>query len=250
MFINLLRIAIIFFTFGTVDILETYTLHSIDDIAYEELTYRDIFEELDVIGVGKNLFDKSDENVTLSKYVDVNGSILNSGAGNAVSGYIRVKPSTVYIKSGLGLATNYGAAYYDKDKNFILYQSSSTGSFTTPSNAYYYRFTFFGTSIDTVQLELGTVATTYEEYFDSCMIINGTTTKQLSDIVHWFGLENFDELITQEELNLMLNYYLINKDNPSYEYTFKTLGIEHLILFITSMLFWYYSLKLLRKAVK
>ena len=209
------------------NVIEPYLPTALDTPIYEGLSLRDIVEnyidipiaelnnhslsevfesENAVIGFGKNLFDKNAEDVIFNKYIETNGVVLNSGAGNAVSGYIRVIPNTTYKKSGLGLATNFGSAYYDSDYNFILYQSSSTELFTSPSNAYYYRFTFFGSSLDTVQLEQGTVVTTYEPYRSSL-------NEDLPPFVHWFGLEVLGiDTLTVEQMDYYYEMYQNFKD--------------------------------------
>lgn len=116
--------------------------------------------------VGKNLFDKA--TVTLSQYIDATDGVMkSSGAGNAASDYIKVSGSTIYMKSGVVRATNQGSAFYDANKAFI--SGFTATPFVTPFNCAYIRFTIFGLDIGITQLELGSVATTYEAYSPSAL---------------------------------------------------------------------------------
>lgn len=123
---------------------------------------------MDVIRTGKNLFDKTD--VTPKKYIDVDGNILSIN-NNYVSGYIPVKPNTIYyLNQWVGSTVSRYMAWYDKDKVFISTDrpAYSGGTLTAPSNAYFIRLTIYIDYLDTAQLELGSSATAYSAY-------NGTT---------------------------------------------------------------------------
>ena len=248
MFINLLRLAIIFFTFGTVDILDSYTLHSIDDIAYEELTYRDIFQEND-----------------FGFYELLNGVKTFEISGNYLIQRInKYKLQESDISINYNVYTNIQVIGFKKNilSNSLIIPDAieniylndlSIPNFTRKENAnnpdepqYHYMWFDYGDSYQEIYLIFP--KDTFNSLIEAQLYLKDTIIYyQLYDPII---LHTFNNPPTQEELDLMLNYYLINKDNPSFEYTFKTLGIEHLILFTTSMLFWYYSLKLLRKAVK
>lgn len=117
----------------------------------------DIFNT--IIGVGKNLFDKS--NVLSGGYIDAsNGtSIINDGGTLSYTPlYIPVIPDTQYI---LNNPHNY-ILFYDQNKVFI--SPVTTSLFTTPPNAYYIRIDLPTVNIDLLQLEVGSVSTSYEAY--------------------------------------------------------------------------------------
>ena len=139
---------------------------------------------------GKNIFDKSIEMLDGYYINDENGtnSVMT---GYCVSkDYIRIQPNTTYYGSNMN-----HIGVYDKDKNFIrrfaLWDSQKT--FTTPSNAYYIRYQFGSNdSLNNVQLEEGTTATTYEPYKESIKtlylnspLLEGDTIEQSgNNIIH------------------------------------------------------------------
>lgn len=105
--------------------------------------------------IGKNLFDKSKV-----KFVGIdttNGLEVDNGYYS--SDFIKIKPNTSYIRS-----QGSGIYYYDNDKKFILFQSHRVKS---PTNAFYCRIQLQKDwNLDTVQIEEGTVATSYEKYYE------------------------------------------------------------------------------------
>ena len=119
---------------------------------------------------GKNLFDKSNID-DLHFIVTRNGEISSVSGSNALDAWastvhIRVKPNTIYIKSG-----NTGSKtqdYFDIDGNLINVANFAAGvSFLTPSNCYYIKFNLNRASspYSNVQLEEGATATEYEPYY-------------------------------------------------------------------------------------
>lgn len=101
-----------------------------------------------VKSVGKNLFDKS-------KY------------GTSYAYKIKVKPSTAYV-------WNVSTAYKTYDKDLVEVQSGTATSLTTSANVFYIAFSGIA-NLDTFQLELGTVATTYTPYRSSELYLNGNS---------------------------------------------------------------------------
>ena len=118
--------------------------------------------------VPKNLFDKS--RAIDGYYINPSGDLIASSTVGTTD-YIKVKPSTNYVKTNTGGST---ICYFDINKTFVSYVSSST-SFTTPSNAFYVRFSYNLVSEDTTQLELGSTATTYTPYRSSELYLNGNS---------------------------------------------------------------------------
>ena len=110
----------------------------------------------------KNMFNKA--TITVDKYVsDTNGLLITQSGLNA-SDFIAVLPSTNYYYSNSGSGFR---AYYDANKNYIsgVSQGYTIGTIvTTPANTYYIRVTLQTASINTTQLELGSVATSFSNY--------------------------------------------------------------------------------------
>jgi len=240
MFINLLRIAIIFFTFGTVDILDSYTLHSIDNIVYEGLSLRDIFKDGNLV---------------------VNGDFSNGTTGwtnlNVVP-EIQIVNETVEFQmtSSINFRQTINGLnneiYYTALQTKI--KSGTTGQYSirllTPTSSLASNQIVINSSNANFEIKSGILTSVAD--FDRLQIPVTTIGDSIYviDNVYLIPMSLFTTAPSQTQLDEWLIDYLEYKDNTSFEYTLKTLGIEHLILFTTSMLFWYYSLKLLRKAIK
>lgn len=118
------------------------------------------------VNLGKNLFDKSTatQNYRL-------GSGGDPFADNVyyLSDYISVAQNAAYYISGTSGAPAASAiCFYASDKSFISRRAfvNDWYTFTTPTNTAFLRFTTQKTnSIDQVQLELGSRATSYSAYF-------------------------------------------------------------------------------------
>ena len=249
MFINLLRIAIIFFTFGTVDILDSYTLHSIDNIAYEELTYRDIFEQNDFglydLPNGVKTFEISENDLVqrVKKYVLQESDITALYTSPNNVDLVRFSRSLLSDYYSPSVATSTGGTTNAVGWRNDITENPSFSGFDDTS-----KVGIFTTLLSIYNMDFLVPKDTYSSLAEAQADFSGQVIYY--QIETPIVLHTFTIAPTQTQLDEMLEYYLNNKDNPSYEYTFNTLGIEHLILFTTSMLFWYYSLKLLRKAVK
>jgi hypothetical protein len=106
----------------------------------------------------KNLFNKN----TVTKGYSLTGlGTSNVNVTFSYSDYIVVKPNTTYYKT----ATN-GGEFYDLSKVVIsaIPSGTNTNTFTTPSNCYFMRMNVPLDSLDSYQLEEGSVATPYEPY--------------------------------------------------------------------------------------
>ena len=106
---------------------------------------------------GKNLFDKS--SVTNGKYVNMGNGNLSPNESYSASDFIKVEPNTTYTISGTG--QQY--AIYDSSKNYIRGIGNSR-TFTTADNEVYVRISLITTELNLVQVELGSIATSYEDY--------------------------------------------------------------------------------------
>lgn len=121
--------------------------------------------------VGKNLFDK--DNVAFAVgLINASGTVDTSITYYMhTETYIPVRPNTAYVFSGDIVTSDRSnsVAFYDRDKAFIeRYASGVAGQnsqFTTPAGCYYIRFNAATSyDADTIQLEVGDIATAYEAY--------------------------------------------------------------------------------------
>lgn len=187
------------------------------------------WQNVNVVRCGKNLFDK---NQTLSNgFIQSDGSIGTSSS-YVYTDYIKVKPNTNYTTSGdvaLSNTRNNIACY---DKNFAFIERLNTDkaggwTFTTPNNCNYIRMNLGGAGRDlnTIQLEEGSSATTYEAY-------NGiSVTVALGQTVYGGYLDVISGVLTIT--NVLIEYdgssdetwqkvsgtgkfYIVNTDMPSY----------------------------------
>lgn len=127
-------------------------------------------DKAEVTRTGKNLFDKNNVFIQ-NKLISATGEISDNTGYAYCADYIPVKPSTAYVFSGsvVNASTYNSVAFYDANKAFIerfLPSASNTpAQFTTPSNCRYLRFNVPANHNKAdMQLEEGTVATTYEPF--------------------------------------------------------------------------------------
>jgi hypothetical protein len=108
---------------------------------------------------GKNLFH-NDNTVTKDVYIATDGTIVQS-TGICYSDYIKLEPDTDYIASG---KSNWHViALYDANKNFIQRVTNTTTFIYHTTTDTVYGILMCSTSdLETCQLELGNIATTYE----------------------------------------------------------------------------------------
>lgn len=122
------------------------------------------------IVIGKNLFNKATalSGVAIKRSTGEETSLSNYTS----SAFIQVQPSTQYYLGIAYSSTNYGVCYYTNTGTFISGERLDN-RFTTPSNCYYIRFSFQTANYDinTIQLEKGSVATTYEAYITPSIVV-------------------------------------------------------------------------------
>lgn len=111
------------------------------------------------IQVDKNKFNKN--TATIGSYCSNTGAIAPN-AFYDLSGYIPVTVGTQYVCNGSGI---YFSCYFDENLNVV---AGGTGTnittFTVPAGVAYVRITIAHSGLNTFQLEIGSVATTYESY--------------------------------------------------------------------------------------
>lgn len=117
---------------------------------------------------GKNLFDTTGESE--GRFINSSGtSIANSDWNH--SDYIKVKPATTYTFNPNTTAGSTAKHwFYNAQKTKISYIASGGGTFTTPEDAEYMRFSYRKTSAS-IQLEIGSTATAYEPYTATTLTI-------------------------------------------------------------------------------
>ena len=107
----------------------------------------------------KNLYNKA--TVTQDKYVNTSNGNLSDAAGFWTSDFIEVEPSTNYVSS----PSFTFIAFYDTDKVYISgIGIAGQTVISTPVNTKYLRFSD-NNNYELFQIEKGTVATTYEEFY-------------------------------------------------------------------------------------
>ena len=114
---------------------------------------------------GKNLFNK--KNVVTGQ-LEGDGSITYTSQ-YYTSDFISINPETSYYKTSTNSAR---LKFYDKDKKPLtskyddIENANTSTEFVSPTNAYYLRLTLNPSYIDTLQIEQGTSATSYEAYIE------------------------------------------------------------------------------------
>ena len=112
-----------------------------------------------------NLFDKSKATYEVGYISSSDGIFHSGGDSTTITSYTPILPNTDMYLSATGLEK---IVYYDKDKNIIKIVNGSSGFIN--EDAYYIRFQVHSDkfNIDTIQLEKGSSASSYEEYGQIC----------------------------------------------------------------------------------
>lgn len=160
---------------------------------------REVFEST-IYGVGKNLFDKN--KVSLNTEVNHLTGAIYTANNNSSTDYIMIKPNTTYYWYYGTNTIGRFLAFYNINKEYISGLSGSAIiSWTSPTNAYYVRTTIAIVELDKGQLEVGTIATTYEPYKNS---LDG----DLPPFVNWYNLDTLGiENLTVKQINYWFEIY-------------------------------------------
>ena len=139
------------------------------------------FDRVGYAANGKNLFDKSQIQVGYEVYAD--GTLMPQ-AQSVASDYINITGLSQITLSGLQNNPEFNRyiAFYDDTQNFVSFTTFSTNTATVviPSNASFLRFSLLQrtsavfVSAETVQVEAGSNATSYERYKKGIASINDT----------------------------------------------------------------------------
>lgn len=126
-----------------------------------------IAKDLDLLNQkrGKNYFDKV--YITPGKEINSSGVLFNV-AGRNVSDFIAVNENTEFIVTDINKIS-----FYDASFTHLLHNGAPI-SFTTPADTAYVRVSVLDAKLDTAQLELGTVRTSYEPY--KLLAMDGTVS--------------------------------------------------------------------------
>lgn len=174
-----------------------------EKIANSTIEHAKLVENYAIKRAGKNLFNKS--TVTIGYYLN-NGVLTSSTSGLSVSDFIAVNPSTTYYKNN-----TVAAALFDSNKKYIG-NSGATNLLATTGNTAYVKLNFYQTTLNTLQLELGSAGTAYESFGT---FIQPSEVKGLNEIIDKTGEPTFaiqlpDVIyaVTNEEINLYHRNYI------------------------------------------
>lgn len=118
------------------------------------------YNKTDFMILGENLFNK--DKAVLNYYINYANGTLKEGAQWAASDYIPVSGNTTYS----GYIRDY--AFYDDNKMYISGDLTPTEQITTPENAAYIRFSFYGinsvSDLETKMFNVGQNVLPFEPY--------------------------------------------------------------------------------------
>lgn len=148
----------------------------------------------------KNLFNKN--NVTTG-WINTDGT-FNNDSNYSHSDYITLKENTDYIPNHVVMLS-----YYDASKNYIGYNSTSVTFNTSTAVAdkiiAYVIVSIGNYALDTAQLELGTIQTTYAPYIPPIEIINEQYVPLPQELIDSRGTEtNLPTRLNKMESNIGL----------------------------------------------
>lgn len=109
----------------------------------------------------KNLFNK---NNIIKGYRIASDGLNYADDVSFVSSYIEITPNTNYVVSNKVYGAMSRVAFYDSNKTFISANAENNGLLLSPTNAKYIRITNYLTSLNTIQLEKGSIGTNYVEH--------------------------------------------------------------------------------------
>lgn len=181
--------------------------------------------------IGKNLFDKNTSVIKNDYIKDDNGNEISSTISGYTITYTSVKPNTIFTIQGslISDTTAFRIYYYDKAKKWI---SRSNGfnivpmTFTTPNNCYYIQIQYNRSAYnaETIQLEEGSTATSYEPYEETTYSISlgNIGMYNINNIADGFV---YDENVDKYYINRKIGKIVLNgSENWSLDSTQKVAG--------------------------
>ena len=180
---------------------------SVDKEAYTALITPYCCERIHVPG-GKNLFDKTK---CSEGYLDEKGNVI-AQVDACTSDYIQVVPTEQYYLSATG---SHRGKYYNADKiaitdKFDFYPANGV-KLTIPNDAHFLRFT--DVLHNNIQLELGTKATAYEEYYES--YIDGDVVEDVTLSIY---RREYDGTYKEIASGIPNNYTAVTDPHPALDY--------------------------------
>lgn len=162
-----------------------------------------------------NIFNKN--TVTSGYYINWNTGVLTASGSYSVSDYIKVKPNTMYSRK---LGSHI--VFYDSNKNMIAGSKESGLQFVTPPKSAYIRTSIPNTNLNTEQIEIGDVSTSYVDFQDTSMDVSKSDIqKRIADIMN-YGID------ISYSLSYSLKTNVIAVTNPSQgvrDYPFSGYGM-------------------------
>lgn len=157
-------------------------------------------DKMRVTSIGKNLFDSELE---LGSISTVDGSLSSSTTKVRGKNKINLNANTQYIIKNHTATTQTYIVHYDKVGNFISVENTITNNphtFTTPTNLGYSKIRIeSATILQSVQIERGSVATSYES-FKSTSAIVPVVLNSVSDTIY----DKYDTLTGKHTKNVKI----------------------------------------------
>ena len=144
--------------------------------------------------LGKNKLDPS--LCELEKYWGSSGNKSSTSNWIAVN-YIKVVPGQTYTVTGSTVTTESPTAqhlFYNSDKQLVsnIPAGVTNQTFTVPNECEYVRLSIKATSVDGLQLELGSTATTYEPYDPKHTVYGGWVDLISGEVCEIHSLKTFN----------------------------------------------------------
>lgn len=136
---------------------------------------------------GKNLIPINPNDMIFNRYIDNSGNFVSTSSGNYYGSDIYINFSN-YAGKTITLSEGLELAYYDTSKTFIsLINRTADRTQLVPNNCGYIRIDCWKDNVNTIQIELGSTATTYEPYITPTINVDG------------------DEIYNQQYCNVLIN---------------------------------------------
>lgn len=156
---------------------------------------------------GKNLFNK---NNVLNGYRFGSDGAPFADSNYCASDFIQVNNNIQYTINW-NIETRECVCYYDENKTFIS-RNVSEKTFTTPANCKYIRASVANSSINSAQIEQGSISTTYEAYIKKEILVkNGNGVFE-----EFFDESDIPNVDTSRWTKTLLGYRYTNGNNVVY----------------------------------
>ena len=151
-----------------------------------------------------NLFNK--DIILSGYYIDASGNLVQD-SGNFVGDYIKLNQTNYFVSVGTE-SQPIRVAYYNSSKTFISRELIyGSGALTIPNNTYYVRLSTYNTDLDSLMLNEGSEALSYEPYITPSIVVDGETIYQ-EPVLLWQNSSPSSEFANQTvNLNENANKY-------------------------------------------